>query len=154
MQDLIKEFYNEFNGVGTPSIVRTGTLNDAFEVVVLKIMYGRLLDLTFDRNHIDQIQKYIIAPPDSGIDIFVERGDPDDPSFDVIQCKYSDYDEADLRSALLLMKRTVKDFCESPEKIASINCRKILSASNLASNNMKNCHYYVVHNGETNNFSS
>ena len=73
MQELIKQYYDEFNGVGTPSIVRAGQVNDAFEIVVLKILYGRLLDITIDKEHIDEIQKYIIAPPDSGIDIFVEK---------------------------------------------------------------------------------
>lgn len=39
MQEQIQKYYDEFHGVGEPAIVRNNHVNDAFEVVVLKIMY-------------------------------------------------------------------------------------------------------------------
>ena len=59
MQEQIQKYYEEFHGVGEPAIVRNNHVNDAFEVVVLKIMYERLLDIVFDKDHIEDLQKYI-----------------------------------------------------------------------------------------------
>lgn len=89
----------------------------------MKILYGRLLDITFDKEHIDELQKYIIAPPDSGIDIFIEKGDGDDSSFDVIQVKNKSLNGSELGDAITTMERTIADFCKSPTNISSENCR-------------------------------
>ena len=153
MQELIKKYYDEFNGIGSPAIVRTGQENDAFEVVVLQILYGRILDITFDKDHIEDLQKYIIAPPDSGIDIFIEKGDGDDSTFDVIQVKNKALNESELRDAITTMERTIADFCKSPMNVSSENCRGILSISSLDSNSKKNCQYFVVHTGDTREFN-
>jgi len=153
MQEQIQEYYEEFHGVGEPAIVRNNHVNDAFEVVVLKIMYERLLDITFDKDHIEDLQKYIIAPPDSGIDIFVQRGDMDDAVYDVIQVKNKALTESELRDAVTTMERTIADFCVSPVNVTSEYCRAILSASSLDKNSKKNCQYYVVHTGDTRDFN-
>ncbi|SNU06666.1 AIPR protein [Lachnospiraceae bacterium] len=152
MNELINQLYEEFKGIGSPAIVRNGQKNDAFELVVLKILYGRLLDLTFDKEHIEEIQKYIIAPPDAGIDIFIEKGDGDDSVFDIIQVKNKELTESELRDAFSTMERTVRDFCKSPINISSENCREILSKSSLDNNNKKNCSYFVVHTGNIREF--
>ena len=71
IDELIDEFFTLFEGKpSVNSIVRNNTRNDAFELVVLKILYGKILDLQFDIEHIDELAKYIIAPPDEKIDIF------------------------------------------------------------------------------------
>lgn len=62
IDELIDEFFTLFEGKpSVNSIVRNNTRNDAFELVVLKILYGKILDLQFDIEHIDELAKYIIA---------------------------------------------------------------------------------------------
>lgn len=153
LDDLQKQYYEEFKGVGSPVIVRNNHEEDAFELVVLKILYGRILDLTFDIDHIEDLQKRVIAAPDGGIDIFIERGNGDDASFDVIQVKTSEYPESELRGCFTAMERTITDFCDSPLNIDSDSCRTVLSDSSLDSTNYENCQYYVVHTGEARDFS-
>lgn len=154
MQELIDKYYKEFKGLpSNRAIVRNKTPNDAFAIVVLKILYGKILDLTFDKDHISDIAKYVIAPPDNGIDIFITKGDEDDPSFDVIQVKNKKMSENDLRTAIEDMQRTISDYCSSALEVKSENCREILSNSSLDANNKKNCQYYVVHIGEVKEFT-
>ena len=86
IDELIDEFFTLFEGKpSVNSIVRNNTRNDAFELVVLKILYGKILDLQFDIEHIDELAKYIIAPPDEKIDIFIEKESGDEQYFDVIE---------------------------------------------------------------------
>lgn len=154
MQEIIQKYYDEFKGLPSERpIVRNRQLNDAFEVVVLKILYGKTLDITFDKEHAEDLAKYIIAPPDSAIDIFVEKGNSDDSSFDVIQVKNTALSESELRDAIAKMKRTISDYCSSPLNVTSESCRETLSASNLDSNNEKNCQYYIIHTGTLREFN-
>lgn len=153
MQELINEYYEEFKGIGARSIVRNGQVNDAFEIVVLKILYGRILDLTFDKDHIEDLEKYITTPPDSGIDIFIAKEEGDESFFDVIQVKNKALTESELRNAISTMERTISDFCSSPTNVSSESCRELLSASSLDSNNKRNCQYYVVHTGDLREFN-
>ena len=69
--DLINEYYDIFKGLPSYSpIVRNNQVDDAFELVVLKVLYGKDLDFDFSKESASKIAQYIIAPPDSGIDIF------------------------------------------------------------------------------------
>ena len=72
LSELQKQFYEEFKGL--PSfgpIVRNNQEYDAFELVVLKILYGKNLP-DFNKSNATEFSKFIIAPPDSGIDIFYQ----------------------------------------------------------------------------------
>lgn len=153
LDDLQKQYYEEFKGLGSPEIVRNNQENDAFELVVLKILYGRILDISFDKDHLDELQKYVIAPKDGGIDIFIERGNGDESSFDVVQVKKKDLPESVLRDCFTIMERVISDFCDSPLNIDSDTCRAALSESSLDNNNRKNCQFFVVHTGVTREFS-
>jgi hypothetical protein len=116
IKELINAYYEEFHGL--PSyrpIVRNNQINDAFELVVLKILFGKNLP-DFNRHNVTEFCKYIIAPPDNGIDIFYQHENGDDYAFDVIQVKNTSLDEAELRTAVLGMQRTIDDYCKN------INC--------------------------------
>ena len=154
MDKLIDELYGKFVGLpSTRPIVRNSTRNDAFELAVLKILYGKILDLRFEKEYVDNLAKYIIAPPDEGIDIFVEKESGDEFFFDVIQVKYTSLNESQLKTAINDMERTIADFCKSPLNVSSTSCREILSNSGLEKANKGNCQYYVVHIGDTRDFN-
>lgn len=153
IKELTQKYYEEFKGM--PSyrpIVRNNQENDAFELVVLKILFGKNLP-EFSKSNINELSKYVIAPPDNGIDIFYQHEDGDDYTFDVIQVKNSSLDESELRTAILGMRRTIDDYCKNPNSINSENCKEILSASYLDKGNKKHCNYYVIHTGNIDDFS-
>ena len=62
---------------------------DAFPIVVLDILYGEEKKKNFLEEEATELAKYVVAPPDSGIDIVVEHEDSDDYSYDFIQVKSS-----------------------------------------------------------------
>ncbi len=73
LDELINEYYEKFMGLpnGNP-IVRQNQKNDAFEIVVLETLYGKDLDINIEKlqsSDVEKITKYIVAPPDDGIDI-------------------------------------------------------------------------------------
>lgn len=149
MQKLIDELYDEFKGLpSSGAIVRNGQKGDAFALCVLKILYGTRLNLQFTKNNIDELAQFIPAPPDSGIDIFVEEDNGDDSHFDIIQVKNSNLSELDIKQCFSYMKETIRDYCNKPTKVKSLSCREILSNSSLDKNNKKNCSYFVVHSGD------
>ncbi|MBR6694181.1 MAG: AIPR family protein [Clostridia bacterium] len=153
INELISSYYTEFVGLpGYRPIVRNNQENDAFELVVLKILYGKFLP-EFTKANISEFCKYIVAPPDNGIDIFFQHEDGDDCSFDVIQVKNSALDENELRNAILGMQRTIDDYCKNPLTVNSDSCREILSNSNLDKTNRNRCNYYVIHKGNVDDFS-
>lgn len=153
IDELVSEYYKEFVGLpGYQPIVRNNQENDAFELVVLKILYGKNLP-EFSKSNVSEFCKYIIAPPDNGIDIFYQHEDGDDSAFDIIQVKNSELDENELRNAILGMQRTIDDYCKNPMSINSESCREILSNSNLDKSNRNRCNYYVIHKGKTDDFS-
>lgn len=154
MQELLKKYYEEFKGLpSNRPIVRNNQINDAFELVVLNILYAKELDFTFNKEHINEIAKYIIAPPDSGIDIFVEKENGDEFSYDVIQVKNCDLTESELRHSITDMKRTILDYCKNPKLVQSESCREIISNSSFDKNKKANCQYYVVHTGSVRDFA-
>lgn len=151
--ELQEQFYEEFKGL--PSyrpIVRNNQQNDAFELVVLKVLYGKFLP-EFTKNSASVLSNYIVAPPDAGIDIFYVHEHGDENSFDVIQVKNTALSENELRTAILGMKRTVDDYCKNPKSITSESCKEILTNSGLEKTNKGHCNYYVVHTGTVDDFS-
>lgn len=153
MKELIEKYYNEF--VGMPSnapLVRNGQINDAFEIVVFNILYSNILGVSIDKSHVTEIAKYIIAPPDAGIDIFVECEEGDEYRFDVVQVKYEVRQEKQLKQDIIDMERTIADYVKNPQSVKSESCKEVLSNSNLDKNNYKNCDYYVVHIGTQDDF--
>ena len=153
VNELIKTYYNEFQGLPSNNpIVRNGQQDDAFEVAVLDILYGKQLGLTFNKSNISEISKYIIAPPDGGIDLFIEKTVGDESTFDVIQVKNSAETPTELKAAMTYMKRTISDYCKDPMKVQSDNCREMLSNSSLDKNSKGSCEYYVVHAGDVQDY--
>ena len=153
INELIKQYYDEFVGLpGNRPIVRNNQPNDAFELVVLKIMFGKELP-EFSKSNIGDFSKYIIAPPDSGIDIFYQHENGDDYYFDVIQVKNTSLNESELRNVITSMQRSIDDYCKNPRSINSDSCREVLSSSNLDKSNKNKCNYYVIHTGDIDDFS-
>ena len=75
-EKLLDNFYEEF--VGLPNghaIVRNNHKEDAFTLVILEVLYSKVLDLRILPKEIEKISKIIVAPPDSGIDLFIEIED-------------------------------------------------------------------------------
>lgn len=156
LDNVRMDMYEKFKGLpANAPIVRNNQINDAYVLASFKILYGHALNLDFEPSQVAELAKYVVAPPDGGIDIFIE--DPDDEeSFDVIQVKNCHMNYSEVREAFAKMKETVNNFCNDPTSVKSISCREILSASNLSKSNKKNCHYYVIHTGrgEFNNLES
>lgn len=157
VSELNDELYEIFKGLPSNApIVRNNIKNDAFPLTTLKILYGTSLDIEFDASQALDLAKYVIAPPDGGIDIFVEHQEDDDYWFDVIQVKYCHMKLSEIKNAFSRMRKTIDDFCNDASNIQSVSCREILSASNINKSNKRNCHYYVVHTGrcEFNNLTN
>ena len=151
--ELQNQYYEEFKGLPSHCpIVRNGQLNDAFELVVLSVLYGKYLP-DFKKENATQLANYIIAPPDNGIDIFYQYETGDEYTFDVIQVKNTALDESQIRDCILGMKRTIDDFCKNPKTIKSDSCKSVLSESSLDKTNKNKCTYYVVHTGTVDDFS-
>lgn len=152
LDELKNTYYQEFKGLpGNMPIVRNNQPNDAFEMVVLKVLYGKTLP-EFIKENATIFSSYVIAPPDCGIDIFFQHENGDESSFDVIQVKDSVLTENEIRECFLKMKRTISDYLKNPNTISSESCKSILRASNLDSTNKSNCTYYVVHSGDVDDF--
>lgn len=148
VSELNDILYEKFKGlpVNAP-IVRNNIKNDAYALTTLKILYQSDLDIEFDKSQAAELAKYIIAPPDGGIDIFIEHQDDDEYVFDVIQVKYFPMRLHEIKAAFATMKQTIDDFCNDASSVHSVSCKEILSTSNLSKSNKKYCHYYVVHTG-------
>lgn len=148
VSELNDILYEKFKGlpVNAP-IVRNNIKNDAYALTTLKILYQTYLDIEFDKSQAAELAKYIIAPPDGGIDIFIEHQDDDEYVFDVIQVKYYPMRLHEIKAAFATMKQTIDDFCNDASTVHSVSCKEILSTSNLSKANKKCCHYYVVHTG-------
>lgn len=153
LTELQAQYYEEFKGLpGYSPIVRNNQPNDAFELVVLKVLFGKQLP-EFVKANASTFADYIIAPPDNGIDIFFQHENGDDYTFDVIQVKNQDLDEAELKACILGMERTISDYCKDPKKVNSESCKSVLSKSSLDKTNKNKCTYYVVHTGTADDFA-
>lgn len=152
LSELQQQYYEEFKGLPSyNSIVRNNQFNDAFELVVLKVLFGKYLP-EFTKSNVDILSEYIIAPPDNGIDIFFQHENGDEYTFDVIQVKQEALDEAKLKACILEMERTIEDYCKDPKKLRSESCKTVLSKSSLDKTNKSKCTYYVVHTGSASDF--
>lgn len=153
LTELQEQYYEEFKGLPSYApIVRNNQVNDAFELVVLKVLFGKHLP-EFTKANAQVFSEYIIAPPDGGIDIFYQHENGDEYTFDVIQVKHQDLDEAQLKACILGMERTIEDYCKDPKKVPSESCKTILSKSSLDKTNKSKCTYYVVHTGSVSDFA-
>ena len=150
-ENLIEEFYSAF--VGLPNgraIVRNNHKEDAFTLVILKILYSKVLDLEIKPKNIDKISQIIVAPPDSGIDLFIEIEDGNDYHYDIIQSKYQVLSENEIRQCFATMKETIRNYRKSPKNV-EINLRDVIKSTCFndgSSNHGYNCTYYVVHKGD------
>lgn len=150
VENLLNQYYKEF--VGLPNehpIVRLNQIADAYPLVVLDIIYGKSLDFSIEKNNISEVCNYIVAPPDSGIDMVIERDLGDEYAYDFIQVKYSDLADVKIRECFSTMKRTIDTYLKHPE-ILSKNLLSVLSKTQFDSNAKTRSTYYVIHNGNKN----
>ena len=130
LDELIDEYYTKY--VGLPNnkpIVRQNQKDDAFEIVVLETLYGKEKDIDVQRMNsrdISRFSKYIVAPPDDGIDIVVEREDIDGNSYDFIQVKNTELSQLDIQQALIYMETTISKYLKKPSDIGT-NLKAVLS---------------------------
>ena len=151
----MEDYYKEFEGLPCNyPIVRNNQPNDAFAIVVLDALFGRFLDFKIEKSNIKEIAKYVVAPPDGGIDIFFQQEDGDEYSFDVVQVKNSALTEDEIKVAFMRMKRTVSDYVKNPQKIKSESLKEVLSQTGLDKGTKNNCTYYVVHTGVLKDFET
>ncbi|MBP5434636.1 AIPR family protein [bacterium] len=159
LDELINEYYEKFVGLpnGKP-IVRQNQKNDAFEIVVLETLYGKELNIDISKLHnsdVGKIAKYIVALPDDGIDIVVEKEDIDGNSYDFIQVKNSALDPVEIFNALTYMEATITSYINNPLSVGK-NLREILAKTDFSKadadedEDNKNCRYIIVHRGDTN----
>lgn len=148
LEKRMKELYNMY--VGLPNnkpIVRPNIVNDAFELVVLEILYQREVGEDIRECNIENITKYIVAPPDSGIDIFFERQEGEEFSYDIIQVKNSVLTPTEIRSCMNDMKRSIADYLRAPQDVQE-NLREVINATSFYEGDVNDkCTYYVVHAG-------
>lgn len=147
VEELINSLYYEFRGLPNEnSIVRNSQVNDAFTIAILQLLYSKDMNIETTTSNIDQICQYIVAPKDSGIDLFIEHENGDEYFYDVIQAKYSELDENTIKNCFLEMKDTIKRYLKDPKGV-SPNLQKVIGATNFCNSYKKNITYYVVHKG-------
>lgn len=147
VEELINSLYYQFRGLPNEnSIVRNSQDNDAFTIAILQLLYSKDMNIEITTSNIDQICQYIVAPKDSGIDIFIEHENGDEYFYDVIQAKYSELDENTIKNCFLEMKDTIKRYLKDPKGV-SPNLQKVIGATNFCNSYKKNITYYVVHKG-------
>lgn len=152
---LIEEYYKKF--VGLPNnkpIVRQNQKNDAFEIVVLETLYGKEFGIDVSKlapKDIDTISKFIVPPPDNGIDIVVEHEDIDGNRYDFIQVKNTSLTPLEIEQALDYMEKSILTYMKKPQNVNE-NLRSILSETSISSGDKGNCKYIVVHTGIDNYF--
>ena len=145
--ELMHELYEEFRGLPNEyPIVRNNTENDAFPLAILKLSYSKLLGIDVTAENIDVISSYIVAPPDSGIDMFIEIEDGDEYYYHIIQVKNSDLSESQIRNCYNEMQASIKDYLKDPNLVKP-TLRKVISNTNFAKAYQGNCSYFVYHNG-------
>lgn len=154
-EKLINEYYERFKGLpnGKP-IVRMNQRDDAFELVVFDILYGleKGIDLKSDDSSIiNDLEKYIVSPPDDGVDIVVEHEDVDGNNFDFVQVKNKSMSDLELKQAFLYMEDTAKKCSKKIEDVGK-NLKSVLSNTSFSTGDEKNTRFIVVHTGKKNYF--
>lgn len=153
LDQQIDYYYDKFKGLPNDApIIRNNTKSDAFAIVVLKALYSEQIPELQDDN-ILTLAKFIVAPPDNGIDIVVERNDldVDEPHFDFIQVKNSALQPVEIKSAFTYMQKTIFDYLSKPENVNN-HLKKVLSDFEFSKDDKNNCTYYVVHTGDSKYF--
>ncbi len=146
-KELIHELYEEFRGLPNDyPIVRNNTENDAFPLAILKLEYGKTLGIEVKADNIETVAAYVVAPPDSGIDMFIEIEDGDEYYYHIIQVKYSELTESQIKKCYLEMQDTIKNYLKDPN-IVKPTLRKVISNTNFADAYKNNCSYIVYHKG-------
>lgn len=146
-KELMGELYDEFRGLPNEyPIVRNNIENDAYPLAILKLVYGKLLGINVSKENIEVVSSYIVAPPDSGIDMFIEIEDGDEYYYHIIQVKYMDLSESQIRSCYNDMQDTIKDYLKDPNLVKP-TLRKVISNTNFAKAYQDNCSYFVYHRG-------
>lgn len=152
---LINEFYEKYKGLPSNNpIVRMNQKNDAFELVVFDTLYGeeKELDLIENSSKIaDELSKYIVAPPDDGVDIVVEHEDIEGNIFDFVQVKNKKLSDLELKQAFLYMEDTAKRCSKNIEQVGT-NLKEVLANTGFSRGDARNTHFIVVHTGEKNYF--
>ena len=131
LKKMTEKAYQKYKTLpnGKP-IVRQNIEADAFPIVVLDILYGEEKKKNFLEEEATELAKYVVAPPDSGIDIVVEHEDSDDYSYDFIQVKSSALPEVEIKKNLATMKRTIKDYLKKPSSVEE-NLVNVLGQTNF-----------------------
>lgn len=146
-KELMHELYEEFRGLPNEyPIVRNNTENDAYPLAILKLEYGKLLGIDVTAENIDIVASYVVAPPDSGIDMFIEIEDGDEYYYHIIQVKYSDLSESQIQSCYNEMQSAIKNYLKDPNLVKP-TLRKVISGTNFAKAYQDNCSYIVYHKG-------
>lgn len=146
-KELMHELYEEFRGLPNEyPIVRNNTENDAYTLAILKLEYGKLLGIDVTAENIDIVASYVVAPPDSGIDMFIEIEDGDEYYYHIIQVKYSDLSESQIQSCYNEMQSAIKNYLKDPNLVKP-TLRKVISGTNFAKAYQDNCSYIVYHKG-------
>lgn len=148
LDELTKKAYEKYKRLpnGKP-IVRENIENDAFPIVVLDVLYSEEKKISKNCT-INELEKYIVAPPDGGIDIVVEHEDGDDYSYDFIQVKNSELSEVEIKQCFSYMKDTIEEYLKKPKAVAA-NLAEVLAETNFDKTFKNNVTYIVVHRGET-----
>lgn len=159
LEKEIKKYYDIFQGLpSTNPIVRENQENDAFEILVYKLMFSDYKFEELTKDNLPDLKSCIIPPPDDGIDIFIQDNDNDEPHFKIVQVKNSTLPEAQIKDCFNNMRRTMSSYEEDPKKIKE-NARKIISESSFDSEYKDpktgkwNTTYYVIHNGDVKQIS-
>lgn len=146
-KELMNELYEEFRGLPNEyPIVRNNIENDAYPLAILKLEYGKLLGIDVTAENIDVVDSYIVAPPDSGIDMFIEIEDGDEYYYHIIQVKYSELSESQIQSCYNEMQSAIKNYLKDPNLVKP-TLRKVISGTNFAKAYQDNCSYFVYHKG-------
>ena len=152
---LIEKYYEEYKGLpNNKPLVRSNQMNDAFELVALEILYGKELGIDLSNRNpdtIDKLTKYIVAPPDGGIDIVVEHETPEGSQFDFVQVKNQHMSPLEIEQALDYMEKSVGKYLSSRESVNE-NLREVLAETNLSKEDKSNCKYILVYDGIDNFF--
>lgn len=155
IDELIKQYYEKCVGLPTGKpIVRQNQQNDAFEVVVLETLYGVEKEIEVAKmssTEIANLSKYIVAPPDDGIDIVIEHEEVDENTYDFIQVKNASLSQSEIKQALSYMEKSISTYLKKPQDL-NLNLREVLSNTSFSAGDKGNCRYILVHRGVDNYF--
>ncbi len=155
LDSLIEQYYNKFVGLPTQNpIVRQNQKNDAFELVVLETLYGKEKEIDIEKmnnSDINTLIKYIVSPPDDGIDIVIEHEGLDENYYEFVQVKNTELTQAEIKQAICYMEKTIETYFKRPQDVCT-NLKTVLAETSLTASDKQNCKYILVHRGNDNFF--